>query len=428
MTRTNLPPARVTAKRLRLQPARGIALEAVEVEPVEPGEEAPAEGTATSAVDREAGVIRGASAMQAVEALGHGLMLDRKTLDQVAELGNAAPGGVKVRFTHPGLCDDGMGKLLGRMSNFRVATVERDGQQVEQVVGDIQLNDASAKSPDGDLRSYVLDLAEEDPASFGMSVVVMSDHVWKLEDGSEVPVEYDECGPLPAPEGAQGDLPFMRVLELRAVDVVDEAAANRDGLFGKTLSAAFSGTSSELAADVFARLDDLIAAHGIDVPRAQQFLARYFAARVATKHAGAKPATKEDPMGLNAKRLAELCQAHPDHTPTILRLNAEGADEPAILAALATAERERLAAAVTTVTGERDAARADAKTARDELAAEKAKRVELEQQLANLGKLATGAPQDPGPGEGDKPVVSRADLLAGRADTKAILADAVVVR
>ena len=41
----------------------------------------------------EAHVLRGVSAMQAVEALGHGLMVDRTSLQQFADLGNAAAAG-----------------------------------------------------------------------------------------------------------------------------------------------------------------------------------------------------------------------------------------------------------------------------------------------------------------------------------------------
>ena len=50
--------------------------------------------------------------IQAVEALGHGMMIDEVTLDQVVAYGNVLAKGVKCRFTHPGLSSDGLGSLL----------------------------------------------------------------------------------------------------------------------------------------------------------------------------------------------------------------------------------------------------------------------------------------------------------------------------
>lgn len=192
---------------------------------------------APARVDRENHVIFGVSAMQAVEALGHRLMIDHKTLQQFTDLGNAAKNGLKSRFTHPGLSADGLGKHLGRMRNFRI-----DG---DKVLGDLYLSESAAKSPHGDLREYVETLAAEDPEAFGMSVVVDGYGMWQLADGTEK--EDDGNG---KPADAVGKYPALRVVEAHAVDAVDEPAANRDGLFG-----AFSRTTNELAAQVYAVID-----------------------------------------------------------------------------------------------------------------------------------------------------------------------------
>lgn len=191
-----------------------------------------------AAVDREQHVIYGVSAMQAVEALGHRLIVDHTTLQQFVDLGNAAKRGLKSRFTHPGLSADGLGKHLGRMRNFRVVG--------DKAVGDLYLSESAARSPSGDLREYVESLAAEDPEAFGMSVVVDGYGVWVLNDGSE----QEDDGHKPA--DAAGRYPALRVVEAYAVDAVDEPAANRDGLFG-----AFRGTTSELAAQVYAVLDEI---------------------------------------------------------------------------------------------------------------------------------------------------------------------------
>ena len=191
---------------------------------------------APARVDREKHVIFGVSALQAVEALGHRLMVDQVALQQFVDLGNAAKNGLKSRFTHPGLSADGLGKHLGRIRNFRV-----DG---DKALGDLYLSETAARSPHGDLRAYVESLADEDPESFGMSMVFEGYGVWKLNDGREV----EDAGQRP--QDAREKYPTIRLVATYAVDVVDEPAANRDGLFS-----AFRGTTSELAAAVYEILD-----------------------------------------------------------------------------------------------------------------------------------------------------------------------------
>ena len=108
-------------------------------------------------VDSEERVLRGVSLLQAVEALGHGMMVDETTLDQVVALGNGLEKGVKCRFTHPGLSSDGLGKFLGRIRQLR-----RDG---DKVLGDLHLSALAFKSPtDGNLGDYILERAQEDPS------------------------------------------------------------------------------------------------------------------------------------------------------------------------------------------------------------------------------------------------------------------------
>lgn len=223
---------------------------------------------APARVDRENRVIYGVSAAQAVEALGHGMMLDGKTLEQIVALGNAAKNGIKSRFTHPGLSSDGMGKHLGRMKDFRV--------EGDKAVGDIYLSNAASKSPDGDLAGYVMDLAEEDSAALGMSIVAGGERVWPLDDGTEVTVdayaEDDDAGYRP--KNATTKKPVLRVQELDAVDVVDEPAANRDGMF----SSALWGTNV-LAENMFGEFDTLLKQVGMTPEKAWGYALKYFDAR-----------------------------------------------------------------------------------------------------------------------------------------------------
>ncbi|GIV81717.1 MAG: hypothetical protein KatS3mg051_1071 [Anaerolineae bacterium] len=216
-------------------------------------------------VDRENRIIYGVSLAQAVEAIGHGVQLDETSLRQVVTLGNAARAGVKSRFTHPGLSSDGLGKFLGRIHNLRL----EDGK----AVGDLHLSELAFKSPHGNLGEYVLDAAEEDPEAFGFSIVFDGRRVWVLEDGSEV--EAEEGGQFSSrPRNAVTKLPVVRLTSLVACDLVDEPAANRDGMF----SAHLWGTN-RLAAEVFGEIDRYLERTGLQPDKVLEVALKYAHAR-----------------------------------------------------------------------------------------------------------------------------------------------------
>lgn len=187
----------------------------------------PARG-AQPKVDREggmfgAGLIRGAAAITRGEALGHGEWVDQFAVEQVVAMGNLASKGIKVRFTHPGLSADGMGTGLGRMNNFRV--------EGDRAIGDIHFSKASHSTPDGDLATYVMNLADEDPESFGMSIVFSSDVGEEDRFESE---HGDTDGNFQTPDDDNTEnYRHIRLAKLWASDVVDEPAANPAGLFRK---------------------------------------------------------------------------------------------------------------------------------------------------------------------------------------------------
>lgn len=157
-------------------------------------------------VDRKQNVIYGASLMQVGDVNDdRPWTVDLETLTQAADLAAKSNGGLKARFTHPNMSNDGMGSYLGRWKNVTV-----DGDTLR---GDLHLADAAFNSPNGDLGSYVLDLAEEDPEAFGVSLAPRLDS--KAMEGLE---SKDKRTPI-------------RFSALRAADVVDEPAATRGGLF-----------------------------------------------------------------------------------------------------------------------------------------------------------------------------------------------------
>jgi hypothetical protein len=216
-------------------------------------------------IDRDRNIIYGVSAAQAVEALGHDMVLDGKTIGQLVEHGNAARNGVKSRFTHPGLSSTGLGKYLGRMRNFR--------QEGDKAIADLHLADSAFKTPDGDLGTYVMDMAENDPDMFGMSVVIQGRRVWTLADGTEMDVEDFKEGRRP--ENATTEKPVVRIKQLHAVDAVDEPAANRDGLF----AARHLWATNSLSQEAFDDIDEYLSGAGVTPQRAFQFALAYFTAR-----------------------------------------------------------------------------------------------------------------------------------------------------
>ena len=171
-------------------------------------------------VDRVNNIIFGASIIQAGE-LNDGdarpWSVDSKTLSQVLALAHASRGGVKARFTHPNMSNDGMGSYLGKWQNFEI---DADGTTIR---ADLHIADAAFTSPQGDLGNYVMDMAEQDPEAFGVSIATRLDtadlSAWETSlDGMSK--EERKAARWP-----------MRFSALKAGDIVDTPAATRGGLF-----------------------------------------------------------------------------------------------------------------------------------------------------------------------------------------------------
>lgn len=258
------------------------------------------------AVDRENRVIRGAALVTRGEALGHGFWIDREFLDQTVKAGRGTGPGIKARFTHPGMCSDGMGKYLGRWRN-----VSRDGDVAR---GDLHLAESASRSPDGDLAGYVMDLAEEDPAAFGASIVF--GHDWEAEQaflGEHTTFdEQEKRAVFRSPDEDNADnLRHARLSDLRAADVVDEPAANPAGLFSR---------GAELARRAEAFLDwalsgqgqppEIEPAFGIEAERAREFLMSYLDRR------GVRLSELTAPGGSGASAAQEVTMAEEKNQAT----------------------------------------------------------------------------------------------------------------
>jgi hypothetical protein len=147
------------------------------------------------------------------------MWIDHQTLQQVAELGEQS-GSIKVRFTHPTMCSDGLGRALGRVNNFRVAN--------DQVIGDLHFFESAHATPEGDLAEYVMMLVDEDSTAAGLSIVFEAD----LEEQDQFVSQYAEAGKFASPDTNNvKNYTHVRLANLRAADVVDEPAANPTGMF-----------------------------------------------------------------------------------------------------------------------------------------------------------------------------------------------------
>ena len=194
-------------------------------------------------VDREGKRILGAAVMQLGSVNDDRPWdIDEEALSALVAAGNSNAKGLKARFTHPNMSGDGLGHYLGRWSNFR-----QDGDRVR---ADLQFADVAFKSPRGDLATYLMDLAEEDPEAFGVSAAL------RLDTAAMGKLKKD----------GRTKLRFQAV---KALDTVDEPASTRTGMFACDLSdprdvpevvtqfldANFSGATPEV---VRSRLDGLL--------------------------------------------------------------------------------------------------------------------------------------------------------------------------
>lgn len=191
-------------------------------------------------VDRKNNLIRGYRVAQT------GIFKDRRgefdlsSLRDVVRLMKANAVGTKVHLGHATLSDDGVGKILGRAKNPRL-----DGEIVR---ADLHINEASFRSPAGDIGHYVMDLAESDPGQLSSSLVLEADEVERLDDKGRQ-IKGEDGQPIP---------PLWKPTKIHASDVVDTGAAVDDFLSvddlpdnlqrqgAKMLNQIFGGVSREV--------------------------------------------------------------------------------------------------------------------------------------------------------------------------------------
>lgn len=144
------------------------------------------------------------------EALGHGVYVDERTIEQFTAL--ALGKTIPAYLTHEDAMEDRLGKECGMFSGFY-----RDGNRV-RARNFVFLN-AFIENEDEEY-STLVELAKNYPDQLGISPVMRVAFAWVLNDGSEVPAEGIR------PENAVRDMPSLRVLGILSCDFVKTPAAN----------------------------------------------------------------------------------------------------------------------------------------------------------------------------------------------------------
>lgn len=167
-------------------------------------------------VDRKNKIIYGAKLMQLGD-LNEGDVrpwtVTQETLSQLMEFGTQSKNGLRARYTHPNMSSDGLGTHIGRWKEFR--------QEGDSVYADLHIADVAFTSPQGDLGTYVMDLAEEDAEAFGVSAAGAHDR--------ESETQFARSD-----KGRSGEKWPIKWKSMRAADVVESPAATRGGMFDLT--------------------------------------------------------------------------------------------------------------------------------------------------------------------------------------------------
>lgn len=318
-------------------------------------------------VDRDNRTIYGVAVMTRGEAKGHGFRLNEVSQANALQLGNAAKQGVKSRLSHPNACNDTTGKHLGRAINFR--------ESGDKLLADLKMAKAASKSPHGDLADYVMTLAEEDPAAFGMSMVIE----YQLE------TELDEKKQPKRDASGEPLEPFAIITALKAVDVVGDPAANPGGMFSE-------GDDSDFAKDASALLDQIEAGSPeAFLSRADAFLRSYLSNRFGEvpqrlQSKGLDPMTAEQQK--RAEEIAALCTKYlGDNAEAKTKAAAFTADEKITLDNVKDALLGEFDAKLKKLQDRREGKPADENDPAAQLAALRAK-IDREERIAALCKAA----------------------------------------
>lgn len=263
--------------------------------------------TGADRVDRKNNIIFGASLIQLGDLNDdRDWTVDDGTLSNALEIMQRGNNGSKARFTHPNMSADGMGSYLGRWKNLRI-----DGDKLR---GDLHVAQSAFKTPNGDLGTYVMDMAEEDPESFGVSLAT------RIDDEAMKNLKAEKKTSDPAWKGRTP----LRFKAVHAADVVDEPAATRGGFFSLS-----EVDNRNLPAQATALLNSYFADAEPEVvtARINGFLTTYFKEKglkmPETVTAPEQPKTQAAPVvDLSAERAAAAETARKEERERVTKITA----------------------------------------------------------------------------------------------------------
>lgn len=145
--------------------------------------------TVSGAIDAEAGTITGVSIITKGAVRGWNVMADDTTLEQVKKCALEFTNGVKVKLNHY----SGVEGIIGTLKNFRI--------KGKKLLADFTLMKSHPQF------SYLIELCETMPEDIGFSISFSG--------------ESEE----------KNNMLYARCRELYSIDLVDQPAANPDGLF-----------------------------------------------------------------------------------------------------------------------------------------------------------------------------------------------------
>lgn len=148
-------------------------------------------------IDAESGVIYGVSVITIGEAAGKnsGTWIDATTLSQLHSVASGFKDGVKVKLSQSKEHDGSAGQIVGVLKNFHT-----DGNQER---ADLHLLKSDAQF------SKIIEMSSTMPSEFGLSISVPKN----MEK-----VDGKNC---------------LRISDIYSVDIVEQPAANKGGLFSK---------------------------------------------------------------------------------------------------------------------------------------------------------------------------------------------------
>lgn len=168
------------------------------------------------------GVMNHISLIETGEAKGHGVRIDKESLESALAVIEPK---VPAFLTHSGASDDRILQQIGFFQGFFIE--EKDG--VSRLIAEKFIALESFKTDEPERFRRLFDIAENIPETFGVSLVFDCRLVWKTTDGDEEEWTDDP------PQNAVGDEPFVRFIEIKSADFVDEPAANEQGLFSNNI-------------------------------------------------------------------------------------------------------------------------------------------------------------------------------------------------